>query len=1047
MRIANFSVDRPVAVAMLMVALVLVGLVSLPRLRVDLYPDMNLPFALVTADYEGASPAEVENLVTRPLESVLSTVGNVQEIISWSEPGVARVGIRLDWGTDMDQAALEIRDKIDLVRGFLPSEVKTPRVFKMDPNSFPIMSFALSGTDLSEMKRVAKDIIEPRLERVEGVASVYVTGGREKEIKVILNQSRLQAYGLTAGQVAQAIGAENLSGTAGSVSRGSSDLDVRVIGEYKKAGDLEDVLIGLPGGGSVRLGDLAEIRDDYKTTTQLSYVNGKPSVGLMVMKETGSNTVQVANRVQKAVAEIQSELPRDMRLDTVIDLSKFIRQSINSVVRHGVLGGLLAVVVLYLFLRSFRSTVVVALVIPISIIATFSMMYFGGQTINMLSLGGLALGVGSLVDFSVVVLESIFRYRQDGHGVIESAKQGTAEVGNAVVASAATQVVVFMPIVFVQGLAGILFGPMALTVSFSHLAALFAALTLVPMITARMLKVTVLDDDRTANGGTRIMDLLHRPADRFGKHYRVLAGEYSRILDWSLSHRKTVVLTSAGLFAASCILLFTVVGTEFIPQMDQGQIRVTVELPSGSQLAETRRMVARVEDIASSMPATDMIFSRVGSGGYFAMLGGGTKNLATIEIRLKPLKDRDITTVQAVETLRDQLSRVPGAKFTVQVADDSGGHSTAPISIRIRGDDLAVLKEIGDRVAAEVKKVPGTRNVFSSLEDAKPELQVLIDRQKAGQYGVTAGQVLAAARTAFDGQVVSRVRTGRDEIDIRLMYPEDYRLDVKNVANTMIVSATGARVSLADIAAIEVRQAPVSITRYNQARFVQVDSELVGRDLGSVNRDIRAILEGIRLPAGYTVDLGGQVQEMKESFGDLGMAVLLAVLLVYMVMAAQFESLFHPFVIMFSIPPTIIGVSLGLMLTGYHLSVPAIIGYIMLVGIVVNNAIVLIDYVNTLRRRGLSRDEAIRRAGPVRLRPILMTTLATVLALLPLAFGGGEGSEGRAPLAVVVAFGLTFSTIVTLVLIPVVYTIFDDLGRRIAGRVSIWLGRGDAPAG
>ncbi|MCL6478951.1 MAG: efflux RND transporter permease subunit [Peptococcaceae bacterium] len=1042
MKIANFSVDRPVAITMLIVALVLVGMVSLPRLRVDLYPDMNLPFVLVTANYEGASPAEVENLVTRPLESVLSTVGNVQEIISWSEPGVSRIGIRLDWGTDMDQASLDIRDKVEMVRDFLPSEVKNPGIFKMDPNSWPIMSFTLSGSDLAEMKRVAEDVIQPRLERAEGVASVYVTGGREKEIKVVLNQSKLQTYGLTAGQVAQAIGSENVTGTAGSTARGTNDLDIRVIGEYKRAQDLENISITLPGGGFVRLGDLAEIRDDYKKVTQISYVNGKPSVSLMVMKETGSNTVQVANRVQKEVSGIQAALPGDMRLDTVMDLSVFIRGAINNVVQHAAAGGVLAVVVLYLFLRSFRSTIVVALVIPISIIATFSMMYFGKQTINMLSLGGLALGLGSLVDFSVVVLESIYRYRQDGYSIIEAAKQGTAEVGNAVTASAATQVVVFMPIVFVQGLAGILFGPMALTVSFSHLAALFAALTLVPMITTRMMKITIADSDhQAANGRGRLMEVLHLPAEKFVSRYKVFAGYYSGLLDWALGHRKTVVLTSAGLFVVSCVLLFTVVGTEFIPQMDQGQIRVTVELPSGSRLDETGRVVGRVEEIASSIPATDIVFSRVGSGGTFEMMGGGTPELATIQIKLKPLKERDVSTVQVVETLRDQLSRVPGAKFTVQVADDSGGHSGAPITVRIRGDDLLVLKELGDIVVNEVKSVPGTRNVTSSLEDARPELQVIIDRQRAGQYGVTVGQVLSAVRTAFDGQVVSRVRTGKDEIDVRLMYPEDYRLNINNVKNTMITSSTGAQVALGDVAAVEVRQAPVTITRYNQARLVEVNTELVGRDLGSVNRDIQAKLDTIKLPAGYTMDLGGEAKDMMESFGDMGMAVILAIVLVYMVMAAQFESLFYPFVIMFSIPPTIIGVAMGLLLTGYHLSVPAMIGYIMLVGIVVNNAIVLIDYVNTLRKRGLNRDEAIRRAGPVRLRPILMTTLSTVLALLPLAFGSGEGSEGQGPLAVVVAFGLTFSTMITLLLIPVVYTIFDDIGRAIVKRTSLWIGR------
>ncbi|MFZ5642998.1 MAG: efflux RND transporter permease subunit [Bacillota bacterium] len=1042
MKIAEFSVKRPVAITMLIVALILLGVVSLPRLRVDLYPDMNLPFVLVSAEYEGASPAEVEKLVTKPIEGVLSSVNNVKEVISWSEPGVSRIGIRLEWGVDMNQAALDIRDKIDIIRGYLPSDVKTPQVLKMDPNSMPIISLTLSGSDLSEMKRVAEDVIQPKLERADGVASAYVTGGREKEIKVVLDQNKLQVYGLTAGQVSQAISSDNLSGTAGTVVKGQSDLDVRIVGEYKKAQDLENIAISLPRGGTVRLGDLAEIKDDYKKTLQVSYVNGNPSVGISVLKETGSNTVKVADNVYEMMEEIKAELPEGMKLDVVYDLSIFIRQSISNVVQHGALGGILAVVVLYLFLRSFRSTIIVALVIPISVIGTFSMMYFGGQTINMLSLGGLALGIGSLVDFSVVVLESIYRHRQDGHGIVDAAIKGTSEVGNAVTASAATQVVVFMPIVFVQGLAGILFGPLALTVSFSHIAALFAALTLVPMITTRMLKVTVLDHENgyDDNGRGRLLATLHRPAEKFGKSYRRFSEQYSRLLKWALGHRKTVVLTSLAMFVASCIIMAVAVGTEFVPQMDQGQISVNVELPTGSQLSETQKIVARVEEILASEPATDIVFSNVGSGGQFSMLGGGTPEMATMQIKLKPLDQRDISTNEMVEKLRDQVSSIPGAKFTVNVADDSGGGGGAPISIRISGDDLDTLKDLGDIVAERVKEVQGTRNVVNSLEEAKPEMQVLVDRQRAAQYGVTVGQVLSAARTAFDGQVVSRVRTGEDEIDIRLMYPNDYRLDIRNVTNTMITSATGAKVALGDVARVEMDHAPVNITRYNQARLVTVDAEFIGRDLGSVNRDIQAKMDELKLPAGYTMDIGGQAKDMAESFGDLSLAILLAIVLVYMVMAAQFESLFYPFVIMFSIPPTIVGVCLGLLITGHHLSVPAMIGYIMLIGIVVNNAIVLIDYVNTLRKRGLGRDEAILQAGPVRLRPILMTTLATVLALIPLAFGGGEGAEGQAPLAVVVSFGLTLSTMITLVLIPVMYTLLDDFGRWIAKRMSLIVG-------
>lgn len=1040
MKIADFSVQRPVAISMVIIALVLVGLVALPMLRVDLYPDMNLPVALVTTSYEGAAPAEVEKLVTRPLESALATVNNVKEIVSYSQSGVSQVIIRFNWGTDMDQAALDMRDKVDLVRGFLPSEVKSPRVLKLDPNSFPILQYALTGPDIEEVKRVAEDIVRPRLERVSGVASVTVSGGKTREIKVILDPARLDSYGLTVGQVSQLLAAENISGSAGTTVRGSADLAIRVVGEYKKVRDLAALPLNLPGGGTVRLGDIATIQDDYKKQTQLSYVNGRPSVALDVLKVSGSNTVQVAGRVKERVAQINREMPPGIQLVMVMDLSKFISDSINNVTRHAVLGGLLAVLVLYLFLRSFRSTLVVALVIPISIIATFSMMYFGGQTINLLSLGGLALGLGSLVDFSVVVLESIYRYRQNGYGVIDAARLGTAEVGNAVFASALAQVVVFLPIVFVQGLAGILFGPLALTVSFSHLAALFAALTLVPMLASRLLRrVAPVEQDPEAvslpaAGRQRIGYWMHLPSWHFTRAFTRLSRHYGRLLAWSLGHRKRVVLTALALLIGSLALL-PLVGTEFMPVMDQGEIQITIELPPGSRLSETGRVAGRVEDVVSSLPETETVFTRLGSGGNFAMLGGGNTDQAMLTVKLKPRDQRRLSTEQVVDLIRSKTARIPGAEITVKVNDNNGGHRSKPISIMVRGDDMETLRQLGAVLQERVAAIPGTRNVTTNMEKAVPEINVTIDRQRAGLYGLSAGQVLSAVRTAFDGQVVSRLRTGEDEVDIRLMFPEQYRLDPNRLAGLMLNTPTGAKVAVGEVANIALQDAPQTIMRYNQSRLLTVEAELAGRALGDVNRDVQALMKGIKLPPGYTYEISGDAQEMQESFGNLFLALLLSVVLVYMVMAFLFESLFYPFVIMFSLPPTIVGVVVGLLLTGYHLSVVALIGMIMLVGIVVNNAIVLVDYINTLRRQGLERNQAIMQAGPVRLRPIMMTTLSTVLALLPMAFGGGEGSEGRAPLAVVVAFGLTFSTLITLLLVPVVYTIFDDLGARLRRRL------------
>jgi len=1028
-KIADFSVDRPVAISMFIVALVILGLVSLPKLAVDLFPEMNFPVAIVVTSYEGAAPAEVEKMVTKPLESAVGTAGNISEIQSVSTAGSSLIVVMFNWGTDIDDAAIELREKIDMFRDILPREVGSPSVMKMDPNSSPIMLYSLYGADPVKLTGLAEDTVKTGLERIEGVASVTILGNREREFKVIVDWAKLEAYGLTAGQLAQTIASDNITGTAGSLEEGKSELNIRVQGEYSSAKDLENIQVALgAGAGTVKLADLAAVRDDYKRITDYSYVNGEPALSLMIFKGSGHNTVQVAKAIKDEVESLNTTLPGGVKLSNVLDTSQFIEDSIGNVVEHAAVGGILAVVILYFFLRNVRSTMVVVLVMPIAVIATFTMMYFADQTINLLSLGGLALGLGSLVDFSVVVLENNYRYRQNGYGAIEAAKLGTAEVGNAVLASGMAQVVVFAPIIFVQGLAGILFGPLALTVIISHIAALFAALTLVPMMFSRLLK-NVSPVELPMEGKTR------NPAVVFSRIFSKLNERYGKLLRWALGHRKRVIIITVVLFAGS-IALLPLVGTEFIPSMDQGEIALDLETAPGTALEQTRAMAGDVEDrLKKAFPDHERIYTQVGAGDM-AWLGMAGGNQAQLQIKLPPIEQRDYTTEQAMEKVRALVSDIPGCTNTVRQANDYDMGAGQALSVIIRGDNLEVLKQLGTLTTQIVSEVEGTRNVTNSLEEAQPEVQVQIDREQAALYGLSGAQIMSAVRTAFDGQVVGRVRTGDDEIDIRLMYGDDFEETPVQLENLMLVSQTGSRVALDTVADITVEQAPVSISRSNQAREVRVSADIAGRDLGSINSDIQAQLDRMALPDGYTAELGGQAEDMAEAFGDLGLAILLAIVLVYMVMAAQFESLFHPFVIMFSLPPTLVGVVLGLLLTGHHISVPVLIGFIMLIGIVVNNAIVLIDYVNTLRKRGLERNEAVTAAGPVRLRPILMTTLTTVLALLPLAFGSGEGAEGWAPLAVVVAFGLTLSTMITLVLIPVVYTIFDDLGQKIKARFS-----------
>ncbi|KJS17684.1 MAG: multidrug ABC transporter [Peptococcaceae bacterium BRH_c4b] len=1025
MKLSDFSINRPLAVAMFIIALVLVGLVSLPRLNVDLYPDMEIPVAVITTSYEGAAPAEVEKTITKPIESAVSTVSNIKEIQSISNYGNSLVIVQFNWGTNVDNAVNDLREKLDMARGMLPEDAQSPKTMKMDPNSQAIISLSVEGADVVKLKKIAEDTIKPRLERIEGVASASISGGKEREIRVKLDQAKMESYGLSIPQVAQALAGDNVSGSAGVIEKGSGEISLRVTGEYNKLEDIKRIRISLSGGNSIALSDIASIEDSFKKVNSYTFVNGKPSLGLDIMKASGANTVQVARSVHREIEELNKILPTGLKIDTVVDNAEFIQQSIYNVVKHGLLGGLIAVLVLYLFLRNVRSTLVVALVIPISIVATFTMMYFGGQSINILTMGGLVLGLGSLVDFSVVVLESIYRHREKGMGLIEAAKLGTSEVSTAVIASASAQVVVFLPIVFVQGIAGILFGPMALTVSFSHIAALVTALTLVPMLSSKLLKNVPPQTMYVSGIKTK------NPINIFSAFLHRLNDVYKVILNWALGNRKKVVAITLVLLVLS-IAATPLIGTEFIPATDQGTIAVDVEMSPGTKIDETVIMASNLEGLVKNeIGGVENIFTTVGSG-EMAFLGVTSGEKATLQIKLKPLKQREISTQEAAEKLRQAMSNVPGAKITVSASSAAMGPSSSAVEIHVRGEDLTMLQQIGDAIVNTVKEVEGVRNVKNSLNETRPEMMLVVDREKAARYGLSASQILSSVLTSFDGQVVSRMRTGDDEVDIRLELVRNSTANIDTLTNLTIVSSTGARVPLSSVAGIQSKDAPLEINRSSQNRDVSITADISGRDTGSVNKDIQNRLSNFPLPEGYMMEFGGEAKDMAESFSSLGMALILSVVLVFMVMVAQFESLFQPFIIMFSLPPTFVGVILGLGLTGNSISVSALLGAIMLIGIVMNNAIVLVDYVNTLRKSGYERNQAILEAGPVRLRPILMTSLTTVLAILPMAFGGGEGAESQAPMAVVIAFGLSLSTMITLVLVPVVYTIFDDMGIKIS---------------
>ncbi|MGI6649419.1 MAG: efflux RND transporter permease subunit [Bacillota bacterium] len=1030
MKISDFAVKRPVGILMLVSIVIVLGAVSLGKLPVDLYPEMKFPMAGIIVSYPGAGPEETESQVTQPIEEIVGTIGDVKNIYSSTQAGTSMVLVEFNWGKDMDFAGLEIREKVDLIKGYLPDGVDTPTVVKMDPSMMPIVQIGMSGPkDLVELKTIAEEEFKSTLERIPGVASVTITGGLTREVQVQLDPIKLQNYGLSLAQVTQVLRSDNFNQSAGEVTDAQKKLFVRSLAEFESIEEIRNLPLISMAGNTIYLRDVAEVTDGFKDQTQLTRMNGKPSIGIHIQKQSDANTVEIVDKLKQEIDQLRSRLPQDIEIEYSFDQSQFINQSISTVQRSAVEGAVLAVLVIFLFLRNIRSTFIISVAIPLSIISTFILMYFAGITFNLVSMGGLALGIGRMVDDSIVVLECIYRYRKDGYSLYEAARLGASEVGNAVMASTFTTMAVFLPIVFIEGLSAEIFRDLALTVSFAIFSSLLVALTLVPMLSSKMLTVDDPADPRQQRGYRRLLN-------RWGELIDYLNTVYLRVLKWALGHRKTIILGITVMLVGS-LALIPLIGAEFLPGMDSGEIAVSIELDKGTVLARTDQVAGQVEAVLNQIPEVEGVFTSVGSIGTMMGQFGTQTDTAQIRVTLVPLAERKRSVSEVADDIRDQLSRLPRANIEVSVSDPMmhGMGGTSPISIAIKGDDLDILKELAEKVAAEARQVAGTREIDTTLSSGSPEVQVLVDRQKAAVYGLSALQISSTVKTAVEGQVATRYRTNDQEVDIRVRLRPESRTNLSDLENLVIQSPSGAPVMLKQVARLSYGVGPTTIERENQVRVVTVVGDIVGRDLKSVNEEIESRCRNIVLPPGYTIEFGGYNKEMIDAFQNLTYALALAILLVYMVMAVQYESFLYPFVIMFTMPTSIIGVILGLVLTGKTFCVPAFIGLIMLAGIVVSNGIVLVDYINTLRGRGMERKEAILTAGPVRLRPILMTAMATILAMFPLALGIGEGAEAQAPMAIVVIGGMTVSTVLTLVLLPVVYTLFDDLGDRVKNRL------------
>lgn len=1014
MKLVDISVKRPVGVIMIIVAILALGFVSLRSLAVDLFPKIDLPIAVVTTTYEGAAPQEVEKLVSKPIESALSTVQGIDTIQTQSQANSSLVVMMFENGTDLDNALLNVREKIDQIKGMLPEDAGEPGVLRFDPQQMPVIYTGLTGKSPEELQLVAENQVVPLFERQSGVGSVMLEGGKVREVQVEVDQTLLSKYGLTPGLLIQAINSANQSASAGVLEKGEKNLQVRLDGELKSVDEIRNINIQTPLGATLQLSDVATVHDTFKEVNSVTMVNGKPAIVLSVLKESGGNTVDVAENVKKAMEELEKDLPEGVNQNIVIDTSDYITQSIDSVLMNMLYGGFFSILVLFLFLKSMRATIVIGLSIPIAVVSTFVLMYFTGNTVNMLTMGGLALGIGMMVDSSIVILENIVRYRQEGYSNIEAAKKGAAELAPAIIASTTTTLVVFLPIVFVEGLASSLFTPLALTVSFSLIASLAVALTLVPMLSSKLLKDTFSSEGRRY-WFDRLMERVNN--------------RYKKILQYTINHRK-ITFTATAVLIIGSLALIPLIGAEFMPAGDQGEISINVKTATGSKLADTEEITNQINE--KLKPYEKIIKTNYLTIGNAGITGGGmstSTNLASYMILLVPSSERDKTTDQVMSEINEAVKDIPGAEIMVSIPNASMGGGS-PINIQLKGPDYEMLKELSNQVVYLISDVKGVHNPESSTDDGQPEIQVKVDRDAASQYGLTYQEVMSQVRMAFSGQVATRYRDDGEEIDVKLIFPKELRTSISDLENLRIQTNNGGLVSLQTIATLEQVQGPSTLTRENQQRQVNVTSDIVDRDLRSVTKDIEAQLSILNFPDGYSYSFGGEAQDMAESFTSLALALVFSIFLVYAVMAVQFDSFLQPFIIMFSMPATVIGILGGLFITGISLSITAFIGIILLAGIVVNNAIVLVDYINILRRKGYDRTEAILEAGPSRLRPILMTTLTTVLGMLPLSLGIGEGSETQQPLAVVVIFGLSVSTFFTLVLIPAVYTFMDDIATK-----------------
>lgn len=1024
MKLPEFGVRRPVFTAMIFVSILMLGLVALRLLPIDLFPKMELPTMAVITSYPGASAEDIETKVTKIIEGQVSTVPNIKEVTSTSKENISVVSMRFDWGTNLDEVANDVRQRLDFASRRLPEDAEKPMLFKMDISMMPVIVF---GVTAEQSYADLHDIIEEKfcnpLKRIPGVAMTVIMGGLQREIQVNLDRQRLEAYHLSVDQITGMLAAENFSQPAGDLKIGRKNYIIRVPGEFQSVDEIRDVIVGNSQGTPIYLKDIAEVEDSFKEVERRVRINGGQGLIVMVQKQSGANTVTVANRIKEALPKLERRLPTDVKVVLAMDSSEFIVRSISNLASTVGWAFLFVILVVFFFLREMRGSFIIGVTIPVALIVAFLFLYAGGYTINMMSLSAIAIALGMVVDNAIVIYENCYRHRSDGESRKEASIYGAGEVGAAVMASTFTTIAIVFPIIFVKGLTGILFRELGLVLIIVLAASLFSALTLTPMLSSQFMRVPSSTEKRRG--------WLRRFHDFSEKWFTGLEAIYKGVLNWALSHRGITVAIAFLVFVGS-LFLFRAVGTEFMPTMDESEVYGTVELPVGTRIETTDGVMQKIEEIIEEkVPERELMFARCGvseMGIESAMGQRSDTHIIMAYSRLVPKNQRKRSDLDIAQSLSTEISKIPGIQvidFAKQDPMQMMAGGVKPVSVEIYGYDIARTDAFALEVKRLMDKIPGLTDVTISRERGKPELWVEVDRKKASALGLNMAQIANTLRTKFYGQVATKYREGGDEYDTFVRLQGSDRQSIADLGNTFITSPLGKQIPINNIAKIVEKRGPLTIDRRNQERIVYVGGGLYKRPLGKVVADLRKGLAKMNVPQGIDVEIAGSAQDQAESFRWLGIALVFGIILVYMVMAAQFESLLSPFVILFSIPFAVVGVIWALLITGKTFNTISFVGMVMLVGIVVNNAIVLVDYINIMRARGLKLYEAILFTGPRRLRPVLMTAFTTIFALLPLALRTGEGSEVWSPLAISVIGGLLVSTLVTLVLVPVMYSIFE----------------------